>query len=320
MKVIENGSAVALEQFAADVRDSLSRTPRELPSRYLYDPLGSALFEAICLLPWYAVTRAEVRLLSREAGRVVTGSRQTLVELGPGNGSKMLALLSQPGVRAHAVTIHLIDVSSAALLQATHALGNLPEVRLVTHQMSYEDGFAAFAASRDDAPALVMFLGSNIGNFAPGDARGFLKGLRQRLRTGDGLLLGADLVKPERQLLDAYDDPLGLTAAFNRNLLVRLQSQLGARLDLHGFRHKAAWNAAAQRVEMHLVSRRAQQVVIPAAGLDFTMAAGETIWTESSYKYEPECVSRLLETSGFSIAAQWVDDVDRFALTHAVVP
>ena len=138
-------------------------------------------------------------------------------------------------------------------------------------------------------------------------------------RAGDGLLLGADLVKPERQLLDAYDDPLGLTAAFNRNLLVRLQTELGARLDLDGFFHKALWNASAQRVEMHLVSRREQQVVVPASGLDFIMAANETIWTESSYKYEPEEVLRMLETCGFSIGAQWVDDGDRFALTHAIV-
>jgi L-histidine N-alpha-methyltransferase len=319
MNANEIANAVALEEFAADVRRSLSRTPRELPSRYLYDALGSALFEAICLLPWYGVTRAEVRLLTREAGRLVTGSRQTLVELGPGNGAKMLALLSQHDVRAHALAIHLIDVSSTALLQATQALGSLREMKLVTHQMSYEDGFEAFAACRDDAPALVMFLGSNIGNFDPAEARAFLQRLRRGLRAGDGFLLGADLVKPERQLLDAYDDPLGLTAAFNRNLLVRLQSQLGARLDLDGFFHKALWNAAAQRVEMHLVSRRDQQVVIPASGLDFIMAANETIWTESSYKYEPGDVLRMLETCGFSIGAQWVEDADRFALTHAIV-
>jgi L-histidine N-alpha-methyltransferase len=318
MSATEILAAAALEEFAADVRRSLSLTPRELSSRYLYDPLGSALFDTICLLPWYGITRAEMRLLAREASRVVTDSRQTLVELGPGNGSKMLALLSRHP-RTCPLSIHLIDLSATALRQAVRTLEQLHNVHLVTHELSYEHGFDAFAASRDAAPALAMFLGSNIGNFAPADARAFLRRLRRGLRSGDGFLLGADLVKPERRLLDAYDDPLGVTAAFNRNLLVRLQSQLGARLDLDGFRHKAVWNAAEQRVEMHLVSRRDQRVVIPASGLDFTIVAGETIWTESSYKYEPEQVSRLLETCGFSIAAQWIDDIDRFALTHATV-
>jgi L-histidine N-alpha-methyltransferase len=319
MSTTEIIGAAALEEFASDVRRSLSLTPRELSSRYLYDPLGSALFDAICLLPWYGITRAEMRLLTREAGRVVTDRRQSVVELGPGNGSKMLALLSHHAPRTHPLAIHLIDVSATALRQAARTLEQLRSVHLVMHEMSYEHGFEAFATSRDEAPALAMFLGSNIGNFAPADARAFLRRVRQGLRTGDGFLLGADLVKPERRLLDAYDDPLGVTAAFNRNLLVRLQSQLGAQLDLNGFRHKAVWNAAQQRVEMHLVSRRDQQVVIPASGLDFMMAAGETIWTESSYKYEPEGISRLLEACGFSIADQWIDDIDRFALTHAIV-
>jgi L-histidine Nalpha-methyltransferase len=305
-------------QFAADVRDALTRHPRQLPSEYLYDGLGSALFDAICHLPWYGVTRAEHRLLARDAGRVLTSDCRLLVELGPGNGSKMASLLSNLCPDSRPLTVHLVDVSTAALRQATRALEQFRSVSVVQHAVSYEAGLEAFGASRGDDKAIALLLGSNIGNFAPDDARVFLTRVREALRPGDGFLLGTDLVKSERRLLEAYDDPLGVTAAFNRNLLVRLREHLDADIDLGAFAHRAVWNPECARIEMHLVSLRSQRIVIPGADLAFTMTEGETIWTESSHKYEPEGVRAMLEHCGFSVSAQWIDEPDRFALTYAV--
>jgi len=308
-----------LAQFAADVRVSLTRDPRQIPSQYLYDGLGSALFEAICHLPWYGVTRAEHRLLARDAGKVLTGDCRLLVELGPGNGSKMASLLSNVCPDGRPLTIHLVDVSTAALRQATRTLERFRGVSVLQHVAHYEAGLEAFSAARLEGRAVALLLGSNIGNFAADEARAFLRRVRAALRPGDGLLLGTDLVKPERQLIEAYDDPLGVTAAFNRNLLVRLRDGLGANIDLDAFAHRAIWNREHARVEMHLVSLRFQRIVIPAADLTFTMAEGETIWTESSHKYEPEGVRSTLEDCGLSVSAQWIDEADRFALTYAIV-
>jgi len=168
--------------------------------------------------------------------------------------------------------------------------------------------------------ALTLFLGSNIGNFDPPGADEFLVGVRASLAAGDSLLVGTDLVKPERDLLLAYDDPLGVTAAFNRNLLVRINRQLGADFDVSAFRHQALWNAAESRVEMHLVASRAQRVRIPGAALGVTFEEGETIWTESSYKYRPDDVVRMLERAGFRHVKQWVDNDNGFALTLVEAP
>jgi len=165
--------------------------------------------------------------------------------------------------------------------------------------------------------ALALFLGSNIGNFDPPGANEFLIKLRASMVRGDTLLLGTDLVKPEREVLLAYDDPLGVTAAFNRNLLVRINRELGADFDVEAFAHRAVWNAAASRVEMHLVAARAQQVRIPGASLEVAFEQGETIWTESSYKFEPEAVVRMLEAAGFRRIDRWIDAAAGFALTLA---
>jgi uncharacterized SAM-dependent methyltransferase len=163
--------------------------------------------------------------------------------------------------------------------------------------------------------ALVLFLGSNIGNFDPPGAEELLRRVRSTLRPGDALLLGTDLIKPERDLQLAYDDPLGVTAAFNKNLLVRANRELGANFDLDGYAHRAVWNPEQARVEMHLVSARRQHVRIQEVNLDVTIEGGETIWTESSYKYQPVEVVAMLERCGFRGGAQWVDWSARFALT-----
>jgi L-histidine N-alpha-methyltransferase len=308
----------AIARFAIDVEYYLALTPRQLPSRYFYDALGSALFEAICQLPWYRVTRAERRLLARYGREILARVEplSTLVELGPGSGEKLAALIAAGRLRRQRLTVHLVDVSAAALDLAHRTLSTLDDLEIVHHEATYEAGLEEVAAERPPAGrTLTLFLGSNIGNFDPPGADAFLRTIRSALSAGDALLVGADLMKPERELLLAYDDPLGVTAAFNRNLLVRINRELHADFEVAAFRHRAAWNAAASRIEMHLVSTRRQRVRIAAASLDIEFAEGETIWTESSYKYEPENLVGVLEQTGFRRLAQEIDAEDGFALT-----
>jgi len=209
--------------------------------------------------------------------------------------------------------VHLIDISSQALEQSERTLGRLRHISVVGHRETYEVGLRDAAAERDGGPMLVLLLGSNIGNFDAPAADDFLGSIRAALAPGDALLLGADLVKPERDLQLAYDDPLGVTAAFNRNLLVRINRELGGTFDLDAFAHVAIWNRAARRVEMHLESRRDQRVRV--ADWTVAFAEGERIWTESSYKYEPEEIDAMGARAGFSVRDQWIDTGAGFALT-----
>jgi len=310
--------ASAVAQFALDVQYYLALQPRQLPSRYFYDALGSALFEAITQLPWYRITRAELRLLTAHGREILSRVPRlsTLVELGPGSGEKLTALVDAGRAGASRLRLHLIDVSPTALAVAARALSALDNVEIHLHEAAYEVGLAEVTARPTaEGRRLALFLGSNLGNFDRPGADAFLHGIRAALRPGDALLLGADLVKPERRLLLAYDDPLGVTAAFNRNLLVRINRELDGTFDLDQFAHRALWNAAESRVEMHLVSRRRQEVRVPASDLVFTMEEGESIWTESSYKYEPAAIVRTLDAAGFRLLNQWVDQTDGFALT-----
>jgi L-histidine N-alpha-methyltransferase len=307
--------------FAADVREWLQRTPRQLPSKYFYDELGSALFEAICRLPWYRITRAETALLATHAAAIVRPLRPplTLTELGGGSGEKLATFASAAG--APFSLIQLIDISDAALDMARYRLQAVGFRSVLTHHAMYEEGLARAIRERPPHGAmLVLFLGSNIGNFDPPVAARFLSRIRALLREGDALLLGSDLVKSERELLLAYDDPLLVTAAFNRNLLRRINDELGGTFDLDGFAHRARWNRPERRVEAHLVSRRRQQVRIAAAGLDLTIEADEAIWTESSHKYEPDQIRADGMAAGFGDADQWIDHEAGFALTRFIVP
>lgn len=311
--------------FAADVREFLQRTPRQLPSRYFYDELGSALFEAICRLPWYRITRVETAMLAMHARDIVDGLAQplTLAELGCGSGDKLATFAAAAGSASKIAIsqIQLIDISEAALDMARYRLQAVGFREVVAHHALYEEGLERAGRERRAGGAmLVLFLGSNIGNFDPPADRQFLARLRSRLRPGDALLLGSDLVKPERELLLAYDDPLGVTAAFNFNLLRRINDELGGTFDLAGYDHRAVWNAPAGRVEAFLVSRARQQVRIADAGLELTLEAGEAIWTESSHKYEPDQILADGEAAGFRSAIQWIDPAARFALTRFAVP
>jgi L-histidine N-alpha-methyltransferase len=302
--------------FAQAARFYLQLDPRQLPSRFLYDALGSALFDAICHLPWYRITRAELHLLQRHAATIGKVFRRggRVVELGCGNGEKLATLLTHadvPGMHAY-----LIDLSEAALARSVQALTTIDglDVRVTTHQATYEDGLLTLPGGHE-RPTVVAFLGSNIGNFDPPGAVAFLGLIRTALQPCDYLLLGADLVKPERELLLAYDDPLGLTAAFNKNLLLRINTELNADFKLDRFAHRAVWNREASRVEMHLVSLGTQEVRVAESDLRFRLEDGETIWTESSYKYEPEGIHQLVEPAGFVQRNQWIDEEARFALT-----
>ena len=310
--------SVASDRSTSDLAETagfyLQLSPRQLPSRFLYDTLGSSLFDAICHLPWYRITRAELQLLEQCATTIrqvlPTGAR--VIELGCGNGQKLATLLAH--AKVNDVDAHLVDVSEAALARSAQTLATIGHgLRVTLHEATYEDGLLALC--EDPEPTLIACLGSNIGNLDPPGAAAFLSMARAALHQGDFLLLGADLIKPERDLLLAYDDPLGLTAAFNKNLLLRMNTELGANFDLNQFAHRAVWNCGASRVEMHLVSLTAQEIVVAGCGLRFSLGCGEMIWTESSYKYESRNIRRLVEPAGFVQRTQWIDQPARFALT-----
>jgi len=305
-----------VSSFAEDVRHYLQLTPRQLPSLYLYDGLGSALFDAICELPWYRITRAESTLLERHRQEIFAHLPELtrIVELGPGDGRKLQTLVEGT---TDALTAHLIDVSAGALARAAHTLSDAYHVAVIPHELSFEDGLDAIARTSSDERTLVLFLGSNIGNFDPRASAALLDRIAASLQPGDALLVGADLVKPESDLLEAYDDPLGVSAAFNLNVLLRINRELGGDFDLRAFKHRALWNPPCSRMEMFLVPTTPQHVRIEAIDLDLDLQAGEAIWTESSTKYTPEGLVSQIESRGFESIAHWIDEEAGFALTLA---
>jgi len=302
--------------FVFEVRAGLTRPDqKELPSKYLYDEVGSALFEAICALPEYGLCRAGARLLRRHAWDVVNrlDSPVVVAELGSGTGKKTRFILEALS-RRQRTRYYPIDISASALAQCTRDLSVIPSVSVVGFERAYLDGLLEVVARRrEPEQILVLFLGSTIGNFDRPAGDEFLRQVRGMLRSGDSLLLATDLVKPVPQLLVAYDDPAGVTAAFNRNLLTRINREMDADFDLTRFQHVARWDTAERRVEMHLLSLDRQTVQVPAAGIAVEFSEGETIWTESSHKYSPEEVREIAARTGFRCDAQWVDGEWAFA-------
>jgi dimethylhistidine N-methyltransferase len=302
--------------LAGDVRAGLLRPgQKELPSKYLYDEIGSALFEVISVLPEYGLTRADERILHRHAAEIVSRLKpQVLVaELGSGSGRKTRWLL-EALARRQCTTYCPIEISPTALARCESELGQIECVSIVGFERPYLDGLLAAAARRSENDhLLVLFLGSTIGNFDRDAAERFLTEVRRILFPGDALLLGTDLEKPLPQLLAAYDDPIGVTAAFNLNLLARINRELGADFDLTAFRHEARYNAPNQRVEMHLRSTRDQVVTIPRSGCTVSFLKDETIWTESSHKFHTEDVSAMAARNGFRCDSQWIDTEWPFA-------
>lgn len=299
-----------VSEFAADVRDSLTKPlQRELPSKYLYDEVGSALFETICLLPEYGLTRADARLLRRYAKEIVGKLPRSfhVAELGSGSGKKtrwILEALSHRGQTYY----YPIEISPSALEACEKELGQIDMVSIVGYERPYLEGLQQVAERREEGDhLLVLFLGSTIGNFDRSAGDIFLSEVRAILREGDALLLGTDLVKDVATQLLAYDDPAGVTRAFNLNLLGRINRELDGNFDLARFRHQVLWNEEERRIEMHLESTERQSVAIPAAGLGITLEAGETIWTESSHKYEPSEMFDMGGRTGFRCVGQWID-------------
>jgi L-histidine N-alpha-methyltransferase len=299
-----------LSGFAADVSAGLSKPQKELPAKYLYDEVGSALFEAITVLPEYGLTRAEERLLSQHASEIARWlpSRVAVAELGSGSGRKTRPVLEAIASMRDSVEYCAIDVSRAALDSCCRQLNGLSGIEVRGLECPYLEGLAEICSRRHgDECLLVLFLGSSIGNFERDQAARFLSAIRKRLRPGDALLLGADLVKPASALLAAYDDPAGVTAAFNLNLLARINRELSADFNLRNFRHAARWRCRERRIEMHLRSQIRQVVDIPGAECRIKLDVGETIWTESSNKFETDDLHQLAGQTGFISIARWMD-------------
>ena len=299
-----------VSEFSADVRESLTKAgQRELPSKYLYDEVGSALFEAICVLPEYGLTRADARLLEKYAREIVGRLPLPIqvAELGSGSGKKTRWILEALS-RRQRTYYYPIEISPSALAACAKELGQIDLVSVVGHEQPYLEGLRTVAEGRGERDhLLVLFLGSTIGNFDRDAGEEFLSEMREILRPGDALLLGTDLEKSIELQLLAYDDPAGVTAAFNLNLLARINRELGADFDLSSFRHQARWNRVERRIEMHLRSMCRQTVHVPAASLRFMLDEDETIWTESSHKYQAEEIPEMAERTGFRCDGQWID-------------
>jgi L-histidine Nalpha-methyltransferase len=302
--------------FTADVCSGLLKSgQKELPSKYLYDSVGSALFEVICTLPEYGLTRAEERLLREHANEIVDLLPRPLVvaELGSGTGRKTRFLLEALS-RTQSTWYHPIEISATALALLRRELNDILSISIVGFEREYLDGLREAVARRATGESLlVLFLGSTIGNFDGNASADFLHQVRQILEPGDSLLLGSDLLKPIPKLLAAYDDPLGVTAAFNRNLLARINRELTADFNLERFQHRATFNEKTQSVEMHLRSTVRQTVHVDQADLTVSFEAGETIWTETSHKYSRAELADMAERSGFEVKGQWIDDTWAFA-------
>ncbi len=302
------------QSIADEVRAGLSSRPKTLPPKLFYDAAGSELFEQITRLPEYYLTRTETCILRAQAHSMVkaAGIPPSVIELGAGTATKtQLILAALAGLRDR-VRYCPVDVSEAALAAAEQNLSSLRDVE-------FEPLVADYTRSMDfvddvPAPRLILYLGSSIGNFEPLHASRLMSRLRARLSPGDTLLLGTDLAKPASVLLPAYDDAAGVTAAFNRNLLVRINRELGADFEVESFAHVARWNPVASRIEIYLESGRAQEVAIPALGMRVRFARGETIHTENSYKFTATMVDSILQNGGFVRDCTWMDPRRWFAL------
>lgn len=305
-----------LQEFAQAVRNGLTRPgQKELPSKYLYDEVGSALFDVITLVHEYGLTRAGERLLRRHAGGIIERLSPPVIvaELGSGTGRKTRWIL-EALARREPVTYYPIDVSASALAICERNLGVLEDVSIVGMEATYLEGLRRVSRERPvDQRMLVLFLGSSIGNFDRPHGEHFLKEVRSRLNPGDALLLATDLQDSVEKLHRAYDDDAGVTAAFNRNILVRINRELGGSFNLGSFEHEARYNAAQHRMEMHLRSTKTQTVTVAAAQLECVLAEGETIWTECSHKFRVHDLPTLAHRSGFRSEGQWVDGEWPFA-------
>jgi dimethylhistidine N-methyltransferase len=305
-----------VREFAEDVRAGLGAAPKALPCRYFYDDEGSRLFEAICETPEYYLTRAEHEVLQHHGDAIaaLVPSPCDLAELGSGNARKTRQLIEALGRRQSDLHYVSVDVSRAALeSSADHLLRDYPDLRFTALAAEYRSGIEQLARMRG-RPKLVLWLGSNIGNLDRAEAGAFLALVRGACGPDDRLLVGFDLRKGRRVLEAAYDDAAGVTAAFNLNVLARINRELGGRFDLDAFQHRATWDERRGAIDMHLVSRRAQRVGVAGLGRLYDFAEGEAIHTESSFKYSPEEIADVAERAGLRSVARFTDGGRRFAV------
>jgi dimethylhistidine N-methyltransferase len=304
-------------QFGRDVAAGLTASPKHLPCCYFYDRLGSVLFEAICEVPEYYLTRAETAILRRHADEIAArfSTAMDLIELGSGSAVKT-RLLIEAFLRRHPVQRYLpLDICRTSLEESSlDLLRTYPNLEVLAIAAEYQEGLEHLRTTAA-RPRLILWLGSNIGNLERAAAARFLAQVRAILAPGDRLLIGVDLRKDRSVLEAAYDDACGVTAAFNRNLLARINRELGGHFDLSTFRHRAVYNEPVGRIEMYLVSEAAQQVPIDELGLTVSLAAGEAIHTENSYKYSPEEIAALAAAAGLCCEREWFDSERRFNLT-----
>jgi dimethylhistidine N-methyltransferase len=299
------------EDFSRAVLDGLAQTQRALPCRFFYDAAGSALFEEITRLPEYYPTRTEAAILAACADEIATATPagSVLVEFGSGSSRKTeLLLAALPSLAAYVP----IDVSPDALAEAAARLaGRFPGLRV----LPVEGDFLApidLPPDLADRPRLGFFPGSTIGNFSPDEACDLLRGMTRSLGPEGRLVVGVDLRKDPETLVRAYDDAAGVTAQFNLNLLARANRELGATFDIASFAHEAVFNAVESRIEMHLVSRRAQTVEV--LGHRFRFAEGERIHTENSYKYGVAKFRALAAQAGWQPRRVWTDPAELFSV------
>ena len=309
-----------LSDIAAEVLQGLSRLNKSLPPKLFYDERGSALFEEITRLPEYYPTRTEASILKANADDICSrmGSDVAVSELGAGTATKTRILLNSLVRTQTKVDYFPLDVSHAALQQAQNELNAVYET---VNVQPYVGDFEDLSFLEDhEPPRLVLYIGSSIGNLEQNDAINLLKNVATHLSPGDHLLLGVDLVKDREVLLAAYNDRAGVTAAFNKNVLARINRELDGNFDIDAFRHIAIWNESAARVEMHLESTHPQQIKIDALEQTWNFSKGERIHTENSYKYTRERLENLMRCSGFDVEHIWTDPQSWFAVALGVIP
>jgi L-histidine N-alpha-methyltransferase len=301
----------------ADALAGLTATPKTLSPKWFYDERGSELFEKITLLPEYYPTRAERAILRAASGEIAAATgATTLVELGSGSSEKTHLLLDALRDAGTLRSYVPVDVSESALISAANrVLASYPGLSVAAVVSDFEEHLGLPAA---DGARLVAFLGSTIGNLLPAERLAFLARLRSGLSEGDALLLGTDLVKDPAVLVAAYDDPAGVTAAFNKNVLAVLNAELGADFDPDAFDHVAIWDAGAEWIEMRLRSSLDQRVTLPAIGLAVDFAEGEEMRTEVSAKFRRDGVEAELAAAGFVMRSWWTDDDGQLGLSLSV--
>ena len=307
--------------FGDDVRAGLSASRKHLSPKYLYDGLGSALFEAICFLPEYYLTRAESEILDRFAAQMVGSldGKIEIVEFGSGSARKTRFLIGETLKRQSRLEYHPIDISASALIgSATALVAEYERLEVIAYASDYFEVLAASRLSTSNR-VLALFLGSNVGNYEPEQREALLSAMSSAFKPGDALLLGYDLKKDARVLELAYNDPTGVTAAFNKNLLARINRELDGGFDLDAFAHASRYDAVRGSVDSYLVAQRGQLVRIDGLGMAVRFSVAEPIHTESSYKFAPEDIERLATSCNFRVARTWTDEADRFAVSLLVI-